>query len=215
MKRMNNKGFTLVEMIGVLAIIAVLVGAVAPKIFEAIKNSKITTTATLAKTLQSATTQYYADIGTLLPIYMNNNGTIDPNGDIRSLATILTHTRTTTQDLGKWRKFRGPYLEKFETTNPPIGQTMRLSSQNIVAGSAPSATNEANYSLNGGTTNTLSAGNVVSLVMTGISAQEWVQFEAIYEVMSPANDTETQRQARGKVKYDPNSSTMRVYITNN
>ena len=61
-------GFTLIEMIGVLAIIAILVAAVAPRIFDAISDSKITSATTSIKSLQSAVAKYYADVGTLYPL---------------------------------------------------------------------------------------------------------------------------------------------------
>ena len=58
----TQRGFTLIEMIGVLAIIAILVGAVAPRIFEAIEDSKITSSSSLVKSLQSSVSKYYSDI---------------------------------------------------------------------------------------------------------------------------------------------------------
>jgi prepilin-type N-terminal cleavage/methylation domain-containing protein len=62
----NNKairGFTLVEMIGVLAIIAILAGMLIPKIFEAIRNSRINATLEAYNTLKAAVLENYAKWG--------------------------------------------------------------------------------------------------------------------------------------------------------
>jgi len=62
----NNKatrGFTLVEMIGVLAVIAILAGMLIPKIFEAIRNSRINATLEAYNTLKAAVLENYAKWG--------------------------------------------------------------------------------------------------------------------------------------------------------
>lgn len=43
MKKMNNKGFSLVELIIVIAIMAVLVGILAPQYLKYVNNSKVST----------------------------------------------------------------------------------------------------------------------------------------------------------------------------
>ena len=44
---LNRKGFTLIEMIGVLALIAILASLLLPKIYEAINGSRISNTTAL------------------------------------------------------------------------------------------------------------------------------------------------------------------------
>ncbi|MDX8413746.1 MAG: prepilin-type N-terminal cleavage/methylation domain-containing protein, partial [Mariprofundales bacterium] len=61
----RQRGFTMIEMIGVLAVIAILASIVAPKIFDAINESKINTFASNIQAVQTAVASYYKDTGTL------------------------------------------------------------------------------------------------------------------------------------------------------
>lgn len=68
MKRLvkrNKGGFTLIEMIGVLAIIALLAGMLVPRIVQAIKEARVQSTVVSLNTLRAAVAQYYAKHGTL------------------------------------------------------------------------------------------------------------------------------------------------------
>jgi len=60
---MAKLAFTLVEMIGVLAVIAILAGMLIPKIFEAIRNSRINATLEAYNTLKAAVLENYAKWG--------------------------------------------------------------------------------------------------------------------------------------------------------
>src|ERR1041385_6590157 len=73
--RRHNKGFTLIEMIGVLAVIAILAALLIPKIFEAINNSRINNAAVSYNTIKSAVADHYAKYGTLAS---SNNVPITP-----------------------------------------------------------------------------------------------------------------------------------------
>lgn len=63
-KEMNNKGFSLVELIIVIAIMAVLVGVLAPQYLKYVSNSKVSTDITNAGNLNTAFSAAIAD-GTL------------------------------------------------------------------------------------------------------------------------------------------------------
>jgi prepilin-type N-terminal cleavage/methylation domain-containing protein len=64
-------GFTLIEMIGVLAVIAILAALLIPKIFEAINNARINNAAISVQTVKTACADHYAKYGSLA----NTNGT--------------------------------------------------------------------------------------------------------------------------------------------
>jgi len=65
--RKSNKGFTLIEMIGVLAIIGILASVVAPKVIEAIRDAKVTSSLANLNTIKSAAINYYARYNAYVP----------------------------------------------------------------------------------------------------------------------------------------------------
>lgn len=70
-KKLNNKGFSLVELIIVIAIMAVLVGVLAPQYLKYVKQSKVSTDITNAEEIATAVNVAIAD-GTV-----TGSGTID------------------------------------------------------------------------------------------------------------------------------------------
>lgn len=58
--------FTLIEMIGVLAVIAILAALLIPKVFEAINNARINSATVSYNTVKTALTDHYAKYGSLL-----------------------------------------------------------------------------------------------------------------------------------------------------
>src|SRR5438046_9246106 len=64
-RKSARKGFTLIEMIGVLAVIAILASLLIPKIYEAINNSRISNTVLSYNTVKTALADHYAKYGSL------------------------------------------------------------------------------------------------------------------------------------------------------
>lgn len=60
-KKMNNKGFSLVELIIVIAIMAVLIGVLAPQYMRYLERSRVAVDRELASNLQSAITTALLD----------------------------------------------------------------------------------------------------------------------------------------------------------
>ena len=62
----SNKGFTLIEMIGVLAVIAILAAVLIPKVFQAINDSRVNNAAMSCQTVKTAIIDHFAKFGSLL-----------------------------------------------------------------------------------------------------------------------------------------------------
>jgi len=61
--RKQQTGFTLMEMIGVMAVIAILAAVATPKIFDAIEDGKVSAYVGEANQLKLAAARYYKDTG--------------------------------------------------------------------------------------------------------------------------------------------------------
>ncbi|KAJ51629.1 general secretion pathway protein G [Clostridium tetanomorphum] len=70
-----KRGFTLVELLVVIAIIAILAAIIAPNAFKAIEKSKVSRTLSDMKSFKTAALQFYADVG-FFPADVSNG--IDP-----------------------------------------------------------------------------------------------------------------------------------------
>ena len=92
----DSRGFTLIEMIGVLAVVAVLAALVLPKVFDVIAESRVNALAASVKAYETAVTKYYGDIGSLLPLNATGVPTAETTGDsatATSMAARLTLSR--------------------------------------------------------------------------------------------------------------------------
>lgn len=63
LSRKQIAGFTLVEMIGVMAVIAILASVATPRIIDSIEDAKISSFVQQTKTLEAAAAKFYADTG--------------------------------------------------------------------------------------------------------------------------------------------------------
>ena len=75
MKR-SARGFTLIEMVGVLAVIAILAALLVPKIFSAINESRLSSTVSTLNTCKTATMGYFGQKGMFTPATANFDQTL-------------------------------------------------------------------------------------------------------------------------------------------
>lgn len=210
-------GFSYIEVIAALALTAVVVLEVAPRLFESISDSKVNQAVAVVKSLQNAVTRYGGDLGTLYPL--STAGVATPNGrggppskDYRgtmSDALLLSKTAPpASSEAGLWRKFGGPYTLPWRGT-PPVGTNMSLVSVPSAAGSPTN--NNPNFSLTGAPNTGLPAGS--QLVYASFEGVDRREFDKLDSMLDPGIGASLDRKSvLGKVKWDPVTNVLLVYI---
>jgi general secretion pathway protein G len=202
----NEAGFTLIEMVGVLAVIAILAALVAPKIFEVIADSKATRMAAEARTYRDAVTKWYKDIGTLKSLVAAGTVTTPDT----AFNTALTANGGTTATTGLWAKWHGPYIDGVK--NIPIGTALTIETNAGVASVV--AANATSWDLtDDGTADMATTNQVVAMKITGITQSEFDKVDAVID--SGFSTTSSANLSQGKVKYDSTNSIMYIYLAHN
>jgi prepilin-type N-terminal cleavage/methylation domain-containing protein len=199
--------FTLIEMIGVLAVIAILAAVLIPKVFEAINNSRINNAAMSCDTVKAAIADHYSKWGGLNIDGSTGTGVVIPGASIPYLsydAVLL----------------KEQFLDKLFVTKIGDGVNGTLNTHVELIpcpalGATVDTTQLTGYSLSGNaTTNECSGSYVIQAVITGAT-------EADAQALSQRVDGNNLSTAalgnddiKGRVKYAKNSpTTIYVYLT--
>ncbi len=197
----RRSGFSLVEMIGVLAIIAILAVIIVPKVFSTIESSRVTSAVGAVNSMRTSVTDFAGKYGTV-PV-TNNNSRIDDlliaAGILDSRFTVKIGTQPTTPALAgaTWTNNGGTW-----TAAGGVAQTTqsRLICLASVAAGVP-GTNGNNFFLDGSTA--LPAGaHVISAVIKAcpIADAQALSQKIDGDAMSQALGATTADNA-GKVAY--------------
>lgn len=91
MKKMNNKGFSLVELIIVIAIMAVLMGVLAPQLLKYVEESRVQADASTFSEVENATKialsldEIYDSVGNNTTVTIADNSTVvSSNADLQA-----------------------------------------------------------------------------------------------------------------------------------
>ncbi|MDD5729610.1 MAG: prepilin-type N-terminal cleavage/methylation domain-containing protein [Candidatus Omnitrophica bacterium] len=114
----RRKGFTLIELIVAIAIIAILAAIIAPNAFKAVEKAKISSAVSDIRAIRTAAMSFYSDTGTL-PCTKAGGWGLDP-GFVRPVTAANCWATeggcaAGCTDLGNWD---GPYLEKWPPSGP-------------------------------------------------------------------------------------------------
>ncbi len=197
LKKKEAKAFTLIEMIGVLAVIAILASLLIPKIYEAINNARISNTTLSYNTVKSALADHYAKFGALT----SSNGVTITAGANEAL------------NFDKVLIAEG-FLDKPFDVKIGTGSFVEVV-PGVTAATAVDATDAA-YDLDGsGTTVNDAAGSaVVQAVIPNVSGGDAQALSLLLDgpAMSTTN-APTLTDLKGRVKYAaPGSGSTTVYI---
>lgn len=224
LKRAGNhrqQGFTLIEMIGVLAVIAILAAVLVPKVFEAINNAKVNNAAMTCQTVKTAIADHYAKFGSLA---------VDGRGTTPAPFTVATNIY---DDILVGEGFLDkPFATKIG--DGTVNTTVRLDLAEGV-GAAPAAstaaggTGDAAYNLDGDSTaatyNKATGSSVVHAIITGVTLNDARDLNARIDGTAVAlgeggplgsSVTATATDLAGRVKYKFTggaTTTVYVYLT--
>lgn len=98
----NERGFTMIEVIVIVAVLAILGGILTPMVIKEIAKSKVTRAAADMEAISTAFTQYYADTGYWPEKY---TGTTDRRTTLRDYKCFYVNDKSLTG-------WDGPYVEK-------------------------------------------------------------------------------------------------------
>ncbi len=192
----NAQAFTLIEMIGVLAVIAILAALVLPKVFESINSARINNTAVSYNTVKLAVVDHYAKFGSLL----SSNGVLFTTA--ASVATNYDGMLLTEGFLDK------RFQVKIGDTNSRV--------QVVTAGlvSVTATAINASHNLDGtGAVNDAVGGVVVQAVIPGVEEADAKDLNDRLDGAALGTDIGTSDLV-GRVKYATGTpTTVYIYVT--
>jgi prepilin-type N-terminal cleavage/methylation domain-containing protein len=196
------RGFTLIEMIGVLAVIAILAALLIPKVFNAINDAKVNGTVVGVETVKTALVDHYGKAGRFDQLI---SGATPNNWVVGAAAGALACGGYDTNVLTAESLMDKPFFSKIGT-NASVQCRVPL-----VAGNPDTA--NAAYSLSGSGTNEVTGQYVLEAVISGVAetdAQALSQRIDGPQLSTAIGTDDTQ----GRVKYAAGSpTTVYIYIT--
>jgi len=192
---MAKLAFTLVEMIGVLAVIAILAGMLIPKIFEAIRNSHINATLEAYNTLKAAALENYAKWGR----FADTNGTQYTGTNFDQV--LFTEGR----------------IDARAAEKIPLSTAGGTGNVYVSVTTGPGRGNSG-YDLDGdGTKETANAAYTVELVINSVAAKDAHDLSLRLDGPALSTTDETSEDTKGRVEYttptgSPKVTTVYMYI---
>lgn len=197
-KKPSQKAFTLIEMIGVLAVIAILAALLIPKVFSAINEARVNGVSITINTVKSATADHYGKYGKFNTVFGTND---------------LATTGVITNSFDKILLAEG-FIDKPFTAKVAGGVAGGDSSTNAILRLVAGGTDNAGtgYSLDGTANATSTASFVVEAVMYGVAQQDAKDLNDLID--GAALGVTSGADTKGRVEYaSGNPTTVYIYVT--
>ena len=215
--RDTSNGFTLIEMVGVLAVVAILVALLLPKVFEVMAESKANALVAAISTYEEAIVDYYRDMGSILPLDAGGTLVTESSGDSAnplSLPARLTLDKSDPLNTGtnSWGKFNGPYLRRFSTDTPPgFGSNITMRALTATTYGTATLVADRGYDFNDdGNSDLPTDADLVFIRLVPVERQEFERVDGILD--AGVGTTFDERGKRGKVKYNETYKMLRIYL---
>lgn len=199
--RLNKKGlnaFTLIEMIGVLAVIAILASLLIPKIFEAINNARVNNATLSYNTVKAAVMDHYAKYGA---IDKTTNGAVIPGGTSPGTGTPVNGLLFYDGALLTEGFIDKPFITKMGTNS----FVSVVSSTNVVYDLAGAG---------GGANDVLGSTYTVQAVIEGVPAADAKDLnDRLDGATPPFNVTQGSDDTKGRVRYTAATQSVTIYVT--
>jgi prepilin-type N-terminal cleavage/methylation domain-containing protein len=213
LRKKKSLGFTLVELIGVMAVIAILSAMLVPKIFDAINRARIEHAAAAVNTIRTAVASHYTKFGA----FADSAGTFfTPDGVAAAQATDAAafDTLVLMKDRMIDKRFAVKLGDQLDTT------LVRVRVIEEAADATAITESSANYDFDGVSTvvDTNNGSLVVEAVITGVNANDAKELKEMIDGNDLTNPTPAIGSAAtlGRVKYPAIASgatgTVLVYI---
>ncbi len=189
-------GFTLIEMIGVLAVIAILAALLIPKVFNAIADAKVNNAIVSSETVKTAIADHYGKYGKFDTLFGTN--------------TLVSSTGTPYTNYDSTVLIPEGLLDKAFQTK--VGTNWTIQFRPCTTIGTPVTGVDASYSLTGGGTNDAAGQYVVEAVIQGVAEPDAQAISARLDGASLSQTVIGQNDHLGRVKYDAASASANVYI---
>jgi type II secretory pathway pseudopilin PulG len=208
-QRRKAGAFTLIEMIGVLAVIAILAALLIPKVFTAISNARVNNAAVSCQTVKTALADHYAKFGSI-PVD-GSSGT--PVNLTPGVGAATNYDQVLLKEGFLDKPFAVKIGDGTANTRVEVIDISLLTTNSVVDG-----TGTTGYNLTGaaGNKNTITGSTVVQAVITGCNESDARDLServdgAIGLLTQPTTGT---NDFSGRVKYNMGTPTVAyVYLT--
>ena len=191
------QGFTLIEMIGVLAVIAILASMLIPKIFEAINSARVNNAAVSYNAMKTAVMDHYGKYGSIL---VSN-----------TIPFVVPSPASSNYDKVLLSEGLSDKLFTVKIGDGTANTVIRVIP--MIAAATPTGAT-ANYDLDGdGVSDTGGTGNLVEAVITGVAIADAIELNNRLDGIALGDSNTANPDLKGRVMYaNGGGGTVEVHI---